>query len=147
MKQWVKFLLIFAVSQSVFNSQDCQTNEDCPSNKFYCSSKKVCETKLFPILSRRIYTENNFRDLEIFGILAIAILSGIGSISGIAGGSIVVPFSLLTLKFSPKESTAFSNIIALVLSIIKSFLCFYKNDPDKPSKTLIGTFKFGASSK
>ena len=76
--------------------------------------------------------------MDVFGILIISLLSGIGSISGISGGAITVPFALLTLGFVPKEATAFSNIIAFFLSFIKSVLCFYKTDPDKKSKTLIG---------
>ena len=76
--------------------------------------------------------------MDVFGILTITILSGIGSISGISGGAITVPFALLTLNFVPKEATAFSNIIAFFLSFIKSVLCFYQNDPEKKTKTLIG---------
>ena len=76
--------------------------------------------------------------MDIIGILLISLLSGIGSISGISGGAITVPFSLLFFKFLPKQATSFSNVIALSLAFIKTCISFYKRDPLKKSKTLIG---------
>ena len=68
----------------------------------------------------------------------ITLLSGIGSISGIAGGAITVPFSLLMYQFAAKEATAFSNVLAFFLSLIKCIFNIRKRDPQKKSKTMIG---------
>lgn len=74
----------------------------------------------------------------MIGVLLITLLSGIGSISGISGGSITVPFTLLFFKLGAKEATAFSNVLAMFLSLIKTLFNFNKRDPLKKSKTLIG---------
>lgn len=67
----------------------------------------------------------------------IVLLSGIGSISGISGGVITIPFSLLFLNFLPKQATAFSNVLAFFLALIKTSFNFPKRDPKKKTKTLI----------
>ena len=72
------------------------------------------------------------------GILTIALLSGIGSISGISGGAITVPFSLLFFNLAAKEATAFSNVIAMFLSLLKTLFNLKRKDPLKPTKTIIG---------
>ena len=49
----------------------------------------------------------------------------------------MVPVCLLLFGFVSKEATAFSNIIALFLSLIKIVFSINKKDPKKPNKTLI----------
>lgn len=78
--------------------------------------------------------------MELIGVLLITLLSGIGSISGISGGAITVPFTLLFFNLGAKEATAFSNVLAMFLSLIKTCFNFSKRDPLKKSKTLIGNF-------
>jgi len=72
------------------------------------------------------------------GILLITLLSGIGSISGISGGTITVPFTLLFLQLGAKEATAFSNVLAMFLALIKTLFNLNRNDPLKPTKKIIG---------
>lgn len=123
-------LLLLPRSTATF----CSELINCPSPKYYCSAQNTCETQLFPLTGR----PRLIQAMDAIGIALISLLSGIGSISGISGGAITVPFSLLFFKFLPKQATAFSNVIALSLSLIKSSLLFSRTDPLKKSKTLIG---------
>lgn len=78
--------------------------------------------------------------VELVGVLLITLLSGIGSISGISGGAITVPFSLLFFQFRAKEATAFSNVLSMFVALIKTLSNISRKDPLKRTKTLIGIF-------
>lgn len=112
----------------------CSQYINCPTPKYFCTEQNICETSLFPLTGKPPLIQG----MDLAGILLISLLSGLGSISGISGGAITVPFSLLFFNFLPKQATAFSNIIALSLAVIKTIISFSKKDPLKKSKTLIG---------
>lgn len=65
------------------------------------------------------------------------LLTGLGSISGISGGVITISFSLLFFNIVTKQATAFSNVISLCVSLVKTCFNISKKDPKKENKTLI----------
>lgn len=60
--------------------------------------------------------------LEFIGFLLIIILASLSTASGIGGGAIVVPVTLMFFNLGAKEAVAIANIIIFINAFLKYVL-------------------------
>ena len=75
--------------------------------------------------------------MEIIGIVVIVLISMLAAASGIGGGQILVPLSIILLQFEAKQAIALSNGIILCNGLVKTIVGICRKHPTIKSKTLI----------
>ena len=107
--------------------KSCTTNSDCKGPIYICTDDDTCQHK--PLWPPTL--------IEIIGIVVIVLISMLAAASGIGGGQILVPLSIILLQFEAKQAIALSNGIILCNGLVKTIVGICRKHPTIKSKTLI----------
>ena len=118
-------LLLLLLATVVVSEDTCSSDSDCASY-FTCQDSECKHKKVWPPTL-----------LEAFGILSILVVTIASSASGIGGGGIIVPLSIIILQFEAKQAIALSNGLIFANGTTKSIISMFRSHPTIKDRTVI----------